>query len=238
MTVGYNRASFGRSRTQRHSRLLFHWRSADIGLDHPRDRTTGALTPLRPLSRQSYTFTRASTATALDSAGNSYNVGHSFPAWSWYGGEPALLIRPASGGRSVESYKVTFNYATLASHTGYIKFRAPDGLATAAELLQWGDPASVGTDYAIVAFDSDDDADLFELRWSVAADGAITIGAAVNGGSESTGTGASANAGVSTAPSPELWIGSRGTAATSNCALYSVKIAAGALTLQQMREAF
>ena len=238
MSVGYNRASFGRNRTQRNSRLLFHWRSADVGLDNPRNRTTGALTPLTPLSRQAYTFTRASTATALDSAGNSYNVGHSFPAWSWYGGEPALLVRPASGGRAVDSFQVTFNYATLKNHSGYIKFRAPSGLDVPAELLQWGSAATTGSEYALLALDSDDDADLLELRWSVDANGAITIGGAVNGGDEVAGTSAGNNSGANTAPATQLWIGSRGTAATSNCALYSVKIAAGALTLQQMREAF
>lgn len=238
MSVGYNRASFGRNRTQRNSRLLFHWRSDDVGLDHPRDRTTGALTPLRPLSRQAYTFTRTSTATALDSAGNSYNVGTGLPAWSWYGGAPALLVRPASGGRTVESFEVTFNYATLKSHSGYIKFRAPSGLETPAELLHWGNAASTGSLYALLALDTDDDADLFELRWSVDASGAITIGGAVNGGDEVAGTSSGNNTGANTTPATQLWIGSRGTAATSNCAIYSVKIAAGALTLQQMREAF
>jgi len=238
VSVGYNRASFGRNRTQRNSRLLFHWRSADVGLDNPRNRTTGALTPLTPLSRQAYTFTRASTATALDSAGNSYNVGHSFPAWSWYGGEPALLVRPASGGRAVDSFEVTFNYATLKNHSGYIKFRAPDGFGSGSELLQWGSSGTVPTVFALVGLDTDDDADLFELRWSVAADGSVTIGAAANGGVETSGTSSPSNVGVNTTPATQLWIGSRGTAATSNCALYSVKIAAGALTLQQMREAF
>lgn len=238
MSVGYNRASFGRNRTQRNSRLLFHWRSDDVGLDHPRDRTTGALTPLRPLSRQASTFTRTSTATALDSAGNSYNVGTGLPAWSWYGGAPALLVRPASGGRTVESFEVTFNYATLQSHTGYIKFRAPNGFGSGSELLQWGSSGTVPTSFALVALDTDDAADLFELRWSVAADGSVTIGAAANGGVETSGTSSAANVGVNTTPATQLWIGSRGTAATSDCALYSVKIAAGALTLQQMREAF
>jgi hypothetical protein len=222
--------------TDRRSELLFHFRAADLEFVDPRNPSTGALKPVNVLTKQTATFVRASTATAISAQGTTYNVGHSLPAWSWYNGRPALLIRPADSPRTVESLEITFNYATLASHSGYIAMF--DLSAVDAPILHWGAAATNdATTFALVGVDSTT-VELLELRWTVAADGAITIGAAVNGGTEQIGSASAAAAGVSTAPDTKLWIGSRGTTETSGDGIAQVKIAAGAHTMAEMREMF
>lgn len=226
--------------TERRSKLLFHFRASDLEFGDPRNPSTGALKPVNVLTRQTVTFTRASTATAVDRQGATYTVGHSLPAWSWYAGKPALLIRQADGSRAAETCAIAFNPLTLAQHTGYMSIYAPNGAVGAEEpILHWGDAGITdATSWALVALESTDPNDLLELRWSVAANGAITIGAAMNGGTEQIGQPVAASAGVSVEPDAVLSLGSRLNIAWGNKALAVVKIAAGAHTMQQMRELF
>ena len=226
--------------TERRSELLFHFRASDLEFGDPRNPSTGALKPVNALTRQAVAFTRASTATAVDRQGATYTVGHSLPAWSWIDGKPALLVRPASSPRTVESMEVTFNYATLKSHSGYVAFYAPDGFPQEdVPLLHWGDAAVYDISDWAYYFDTattPTSSQLVELRWTVASDGAVTLGVAVAGGSELVGTASAATSGANTTPSTSLWIGSRGTTDTSGLAIATVKIAAGTFTMQDLRE--
>jgi len=71
----------GRTRTERKSRLMFHWRARDLSLT--------------PITGQTPHFSRAGPGWALGKNGLWYHARHSQPRWHWLDGEPCLLLERA-----------------------------------------------------------------------------------------------------------------------------------------------
>lgn len=178
------------------------------------------------------TFTRASTSPSVDSGNNAYTASNNQVAYVLAGGALTVLVRPASGGRAVES--LTFALlAGLATHSGYLKFYLPSITGEIA-LLHWGDPAvNTAPEWAMAGVD--DAATWYEVAWTVAANGATSISAAADLGAEVAGTTTGALAGVSTAPTALVYLGGRGTLSIAGAGLAVAKIAPGALSLAQLR---
>lgn len=252
---------FPREGLTRRSSLLLHWRAADVGLHDPRNLTSSALTPLKPVTGQTVTFTRASEASATDAGGSSYTVGHSQPAWSWAADEPGLLVAPAATGRNADKASVAFGRSSIASHSGYVAARftgtarksarvgigtgvltveAGDatGGGTRTTLLHWGATGTSATGWVEVASAGLATGELVEVGWTCSSSGKLVVQLAKDGGAVLDTTSGSAATGVNAAPSGVLYIGSKGATSQLDGSVVALKLAAGSRALTTMRTVF
>ncbi len=211
-------------RSRRRSRAIVYWR-AENGFDSRGQPVT--------VDGRGGLFTRASTATAVDSRHESYVLAPHLPARSLLGGRVALEVRPAADGRAVESCVLQIR-PRLGDHTGYVRFHLAEALTSARALLHWGDPAVTTAD-AWASLPLSAESGWFEACWSVAADGAVSLSGAVDGGPVLPGLPAPATADVLVPAARTLFLGGRGTLEVAGAGLDVVAILPGAHSLLTLR---
>lgn len=237
-----------RAPLERASRCLFHWRRTDLSLD--------------ALTGHAGTLTRTTAGSATDQAGTALTVPHSLPRWDARDTD-ADSVRETVGLLLGTADALTWPWGGRPrALTAYVELvEAGTRTTSGAGLLYLGNDAatgarfyldSTGTNYRAVYHDGSSSVTSTlatgtpasgaraELRATLAANGAVQLGLAVGGGAEAVAT---ASSGLALAAA---WgtgvrlrannVGSGGTSGT--VVLLTVKLAAGARTLDQMRTLF
>lgn len=222
------------------SRLLFHWRAADLDLE--------------PITGQTDTFARNASATGLtDSAAGAYTANKNQPAWQSTSSQPGLKMG------ANDALYWTFSAAPQ-TMTVYVKFvergtvgGASDGLVHIGSATAASDPRfvvdSTGTYYRVTHDNgtvtpsatlatAPTTSQPVEIRAVLNSNGTVIIGQSVSGGTETTASsGTTGTLGASWAGA-RLYINSTGSTNPGTNEFRIVKVAPGVKSMASMRTLF
>lgn len=234
-----------RSALDLQSRLLFHWRSGD-----------GVLTPL---TGQAPTFVRAATLSGLtDSLGTSFGVGYNAPSWcaADFDGDALTETLALKVGSTPGYASWPLPVRPTLALTAYAKWidRRPGSESGRVFDLVWATPLGEfmighsGTQAYVASFYDGTTTrsstsgtvggagSVVEAVATLAANGVVQLTTSINGGAAVVASASASLTRPSSTGGAILYTGYPGFVATADIGV--LKLAAGALTLQDLREAF